>query len=77
MVHITHLEGEKTKFLLNLKNSILSANKKPEEGYAVLVKIFDIIEIVYKTHEHAKRVNLLVDDVIKVSFLSIFSKKEK
>ncbi|CAK59292.1 unnamed protein product (macronuclear) [Paramecium tetraurelia] len=64
VIHITPLEGEKTKYLLTLKKAIVEQNSKPEELQHVLVKIFDIIEIVYKTHEHAKRINHLVDDLL-------------
>ncbi|CAD8089607.1 unnamed protein product [Paramecium primaurelia] len=64
VIHITSLEGEKTKYLLNLKKTILEQNSKPEELHHVLVKIFDIIEIIYKTHEHAKRINHLVNDLL-------------
>ncbi|CAD8119523.1 unnamed protein product [Paramecium sonneborni] len=65
VIHITALEGEKTKYLLNLRKTIIEQNSKPEEVQHVLVKIFDIVEIVYKTHEHAKKINHLVDDLLK------------
>ncbi|CAD8090932.1 unnamed protein product [Paramecium primaurelia] len=64
VIHITSLEGEKTKYLLNLKKPILEQNSKPEEVQHVLLKIFDIVEIIYKTHEHAKRINQLVDNLL-------------
>ncbi|CAD8104846.1 unnamed protein product [Paramecium sonneborni] len=65
VIHITAIEGEKTRYLLNLRKKIIEQNSKPEEVQYVLVKIFDIIEIVYKIHEHARKINQLVDDLLK------------
>ncbi|CAD8202536.1 unnamed protein product [Paramecium octaurelia] len=65
VVHITYLDGEKTKFLLNLKQKILEENGQPEAAKNALIKIFDIVEIVYKTHEHAKGINHLVGELLK------------
>ncbi|CAD8199964.1 unnamed protein product [Paramecium pentaurelia] len=65
VMYITRLEGEKTKFLLNLKQKILEENGQPEVAKNVLIKIFDMVEIVYKIYEHAKGINHLVDELIK------------
>lgn len=77
VIHITSLDAEKTKFLLNHKDAILELNAKPDEARNVLVKIFDIIEIVLKTYEHAQKINSLVDELLKVFKINILSKKKK
>lgn len=65
-MHLTILEGEKTLYLLNHKDDILKANLKCEECYPLLVKLFDVVELVYKTHGHSRNINKLIDEVVKV-----------
>ncbi|CAD8121811.1 unnamed protein product [Paramecium sonneborni] len=65
VVNITHLDAEKTQFLLNLRQKILEENASPEVAKNALIQIFDIVEVIYKIYEHTNRINNLVDKLIK------------